>query len=110
MNYNTLAPIIMGDNLHKEFETAFGIVTFIHHNPYRDCLWVRMHKFQGAKVDVNTYLTASKLKNYGLMMVVRKKANNIGPKQKEYQAIEKVMGFIIDKYDLNEFDKNKYYK
>ena len=44
------------------------------------------------------------------MMTVRKKANNIGPKQKEYKLIEKVMLYIIKNNKLESFDKNKYYK
>ena len=78
MNYNNLAPVIMGDDFHKKLDTPFGVILFSYHNPYPypypypypDCLWIRISKFRGSEVDVNTYLTASKLKNYGLMMAV----------------------------------------
>lgn len=110
MNFNTLAPALMKGELRKIFETPFGVVTFMHHNPSDNCLWVRMYKRQGAEVNVDTYITSSKLKNYGLMMTVRKKANNVGPKQKEYQVIEKVMAYLIEKYSLASYDKNKYYR
>jgi len=108
MNFNTLAPALMGSELHKIMETPFGVVTFMHHNPSENCLWLRMSKRQGAEVNVDTYITSSNLENYGFMMTVRRKANNVGPKQKEYKIIEKVMDYLIDKNSLGDHDNNKY--
>jgi len=100
----------MGKDFHKKIETPFGPVVFTHHNPSQDCLWIRMSKYQGSEINVDTYITSHNLNVYGLMMTVRKKANNIGPKQKEYKLIEKVMLYIIKNNKLESFDKNKYYK
>jgi dTDP-D-glucose 4,6-dehydratase len=98
----------MASELHKKIETPFGFVNFTHHSPYKDCLKIKMSPLQSAKIRVDTYITASNLKNYGLMMAVRKKANAIGPKQKEYQLIEKAINYIIISYGLECFDKNKH--
>ncbi len=107
MSFNTLAPALMGGELHKKIETPFGVVTFMHHNPSKNCLWIRMYKRQGAEVNVDTYITSSNLENYGFMMTVRRKANSDGPKQKEYKLIEKVMGYVIEQNSLDAHDKNK---
>ena len=61
-----------------------------------------------SEVNVDTYITSSNLERYGFMMTVRRKANNVGPKQKEYKIIEKVMDFVIEQNNLNIHDKNKY--
>ncbi|WP_305372800.1 hypothetical protein [Photobacterium leiognathi] len=45
-----------------------------------------MRRFQGSELNVDTYITSTNLKNYGLMMMVHRKATNIGPKQKGIQA------------------------
>ncbi|MBH0028633.1 hypothetical protein I6F53_16805 [Pseudoalteromonas sp. SWN29] len=108
MNFNTLAPALMEAELHKKIETPFGVVTFMYHNPSKNCLWIRMYKRQGAEVNVDTYITSSNLENYGLMMTVRRKSNSVGPKQKEYKIIEKVMAYLIENNSLFDFDKNKH--
>uniref|UniRef100_UPI003B968D67 hypothetical protein n=1 Tax=Photobacterium leiognathi TaxID=553611 RepID=UPI003B968D67 len=110
MNYNTLAPALMGSDIVKKGETPFGLVTFTKHRPSKDCLWITMRRFQGSELNVDTYITSTNLKNYGLMMMVRRKATNIGPKQKEYRLIEKVMNYIIKQHGLDRFDTNKHQK
>jgi len=106
--FNTLAPALMGTDLRKTFETPFGPVTFTHHKPYTNCLWIDMNS-RKSDVNVDTYLTATKLGNYGLMFMVRQKANRIGHKQKEYQQIAKVMDYLIEELNLEEFNTNKRY-
>lgn len=108
MGFNTLAPALMKNALQRELQTPFGPIVFTHHKPHKNCLWIDMHQFQGAELDVNTYITPGNLKKYGLMMTVRRKAINVGPKQKEYQLIEQVMEYIIREYQLEAFDNNKY--
>ncbi|MFT6909984.1 MAG: hypothetical protein ACJAS1_006712 [Oleiphilaceae bacterium] len=108
MSFNTLAPALMEDDLQKEFDTPLGLVRFINHKPRRNCLWISMHEFQGAELDVDTYITSSNLERYGFMMTVRRKAHNAGHKQKEYKLIEKVMNYIIENNELQSFDTNKF--
>jgi hypothetical protein len=108
MSFNTLAPALMEDELRREIKTPFGPIVFTHHKPYQNCLWVDMHQFQGAELDVNTYITSGNLTKYGLMMTVRRKARNVGPKQKEYKLIELAMEYVIREYQLEGFDNNKH--
>ncbi|WP_057833231.1 hypothetical protein [Colwellia sp. TT2012] len=108
MDFNTLAPALMASELHKKVETPFGLVNFTHHSPHQDCLKIWMSTRQGSKLSVDTYITSSNLKNYGLMMTVRRKANAMGRKQKEFQIIEKAMEYIITNSKLECFDNNKY--
>lgn len=108
MNFNTLAPALMAGDFHKKIETPFGIVSFTHNHPYKDCLQIRMSTFQGSELMVDTYITPSNLKTYGLMMTVRRKAKKVGRKQKEYNIIQKAMVYIIEYNGLESFDNNKY--
>lgn len=91
MSYNTLAPALMGRDIVKKVEIHFGLVTFTNHKPSKDCIWITMRRFLCSELNVDTYITSTNLKNYGFMMMVRRKATDIGPKQKEYRLIEKVM-------------------
>ena len=108
MNFNTLVPALMAGELRKEIETPFGVVTFMHHSPRINCLCIRIYKRRGSQINVCTYITSSNLENYGLMMTVRRKANNAGSKQKEYKLVEKVIEYLIVRNELGSHDKNKY--
>lgn len=69
-----------------------------------------MRRFQGSELNVDTYITSTNFENYGLMIMVRRKATNTEPKQKEYRLIEKVMNSIIKQHGLDRFDTNKHQK
>ncbi|WP_305831129.1 hypothetical protein [Photobacterium leiognathi] len=71
-----------------------------------------MRRFQGSELNVDTYITSTNLKNYGLMMHTYKEKPPISDQNKKQKTglLKKVMNYIIKQHGLDRFDTNKHQK